>query len=70
MKRHEYALWGAKANALRGDSLPHARLTADGVRYIRENRKGLTARQLAAEFGVHYRTIEKVRHRETWSHVE
>lgn len=28
-----------------------------------------TARQLAEEFGVHYRTIEKVRAHESWGNV-
>jgi hypothetical protein len=69
MKRHEYALWGAKALAVRGEALPHARLNADTVRTIRANPLGLTARELASRYGVHYRTIEKVRHYETWGHV-
>lgn len=70
MDRFEYALWGAKAIAVRGESLPHARLNAESVRAIRANVEGMTARQIAARFGVHYRTVEKVRHGETWSHIK
>jgi hypothetical protein len=70
MIRFDYALWGAKAIAMRGESLPHARLDADKVRAIRANVNGLTARQLGEQYGVHYRTIEKVRHNETWNHVK
>lgn len=53
MTRHEYAMWGAKAMAVRGEALPHAKLTKANVRAIRDNPMGLTARQLAVEFGVH-----------------
>lgn len=47
---------------------PHRRpkLTEDSVRAIRVNRTGRTAKQLAEQYGVHYRTIEKVRAYETW----
>ncbi len=47
---------------------PHRRpkLTEDNVRAIRLNRTGRTAKQLAEQYGVHYRTIEKVRAYETW----
>lgn len=54
----------------RGNQLPHARLTPVAVREIRINRRGETAAQLAARFGVHIRTIEKVRHYETWRHIQ
>lgn len=69
MDRLTYQLWGARATAKRGNQLPHARLTPEAVREIRENRQGLTAAQLAAQYGVHHRTIEKVRAYETWSHA-
>lgn len=69
MTRFEYAQWGAKAIAKRGADLGHARLTADNVRAIRANVHGKTARQLAADYGVHYRTVQKVRHFETWTHI-
>ena len=47
---------------------PHRRpkLTESQVLEIRENRRGMTAKQLGAAYGVHHRTIEKVRHFETW----
>lgn len=67
MTRFEYRQWGARAHAIRGEALPQARLTREKVAAIRENRRGKTARQLAEEFGVHFRTIEKVRAYETWS---
>lgn len=69
MRRFDYAQWGAKAMAKRGNELPHARLTPEKVRAIRENRHGKTAVQLAEEFGVHFRTVEKVRAFESWTHV-
>lgn len=69
MSRHEYVLWGAKAHAKRGNQLPQSRLTPDLVRAIRANEEHLTAKQLAAQIGVHYRTIEKVRHFETWGSI-
>lgn len=69
MTRHEYALWGAKAIAKRGQELPHSKLCPDHVRQIRDNPRGLTAKQHAAELGIHYRTVEKVRAYETWGHV-
>jgi hypothetical protein len=69
MTRTEYRNGGALQHAIRGNALPHARLTPDLVRDIRANRQGLTARQWAATIGCHYRTIEKVRHYETWIHI-
>jgi predicted signal transduction protein with EAL and GGDEF domain len=69
MDRFDYAQWGAKAAAKRGNDLPHAKLTPEKVLQIRANNKGKTAAQLADEFGVHFRTIEKIRSRETWSHI-
>lgn len=44
-----------------------AKLTPAAVEQIRSAGYYKTARQLAAEFGVHYRTIEKVRSGETWA---
>lgn len=69
MNRFDYLQWGARATAKRGTDLPHARLTPEKVRAIRINRHGKTAKELATEHGVHYRTIEKVRAGETWTHV-
>ena len=68
MDRQEY-LSRARELAAKGESLPHSRLNAEKVRFIRNNPEGETARQLADRFGVHYRTVEKVRHHETWGHV-
>lgn len=69
MTRHEYRLYGAKVLCKRGNDLPQAKLSPLLVRKIRENRRGLTAKQWAAELGVHYRTIENVRSRARWGHV-
>lgn len=62
-----------------GESLPHSKLTNDDVRLIRElvahrnklkaELAGLTNKELAGKFDVHYRTIEKVVHGDTWSHA-
>lgn len=68
MTRDEYTR-RAHEFASRGERRPNARLNADSVRLIRKNRYGRTAKQLAEMYGVHYRTIEKVRHYETWAHV-
>jgi len=70
VSRFDYVLFGAKASAKRGCDLPHAKLNPLQVRAIRDNPCGLTAKQLAERFGVHFRTIEKVRSLETWSHVK
>lgn len=69
MTRFEYAQWGAKACAVRGEALPHARLNVQKVRAIRAQRYIKTAKQQAAEFGVHFRTVEKVLSYETWGTV-
>jgi hypothetical protein len=66
MTRAEY-LSRAVEFASRGNARPNARLNPDVVREIRSSEK--TTKQLATEIGVHYRTIEKVRHFETWAHV-
>ena len=46
-----------------------AKLSADEVQAIRANRSGMTAKELAERFGVHYRTIEKAQAVETWRHI-
>ncbi len=69
MTRNEYQLWGAKAIAKRGTDLPHARLDAEKVKTIRRNMRGETAKQLAEKFGVHIRTIDKVRDGKSWAGV-
>lgn len=68
MTRDEYIAQAIAINP-RGSDLPHSRLCPDRVRYIRRNPAGRTAKQLAAELGVHWRTIEKVRHYLTWRRV-
>lgn len=68
MTRAEYQL-RARELALRGEALPQARLTAEAVRAIRRNAHGWTARQWAEHFGVHIRTIDKVRDYRSWVHV-
>lgn len=68
MSRDEY-LQLIRMMAKRGEALPHAKLTADDVRTIRAVGLSKTARQLAEEFGVHHRTVEKIRSYETWRHV-
>lgn len=69
MTHHEYLTYGARMTAKRGTDLPHARLNPAAVREIRENTKGLTAKQWAAKYGVHQRTIDKVRDYRSWVHV-
>jgi hypothetical protein len=68
MTREDY-LDSAHVMAKRGVQLTHSKLTEDAVRSIRRNPRGWTAKQWADHLGVHYRTIEKVRSHETWSHV-
>lgn len=63
----------------RGSALPHAKLDEGDVRMIRElvrSRDALRAqlvplsnRGIAAKFGVHHRTIEKIVQGESWVHV-
>jgi FixJ family two-component response regulator len=69
VNRFDYQQWAAKARAKRGNELPQARLTPEAVRAIRRNVQGKTAAQLAQEYGVHFRTVEKVRAYESWTHV-
>ncbi len=47
-----------------------AKLTAATVRAIRENRRGRSFNQLAAEFWVSLSTIKRVRWGLTWRHVD
>ncbi len=56
--------------AKRGTDLPHAKLTEDKVRAIRQNRHGWTAKQWAESLGLHQRTIDKVRDLRSWVHVK
>lgn len=79
VSRDEYLL-SARANAARGAELPQSKLLPLDVGTIRsaarqrENlrkhiKDNLSNEALAAQFGVHERTIEKVLSRETWSNV-
>ena len=66
MNRFEYLSTGAILTARRGVDLPQSRLTPNIVREIRINRHGMTAKEQAAVYGVHFRTIQKVRYYDTW----
>lgn len=68
MLRDEY-LVRAHEFVCRGNDYKSAKLTPEKVRWIRKNEKGMTAKAQAAELNVHYRTVEKVRHFETWRHI-
>ena len=79
VSRDEYLL-SAMSNAPRGVDLPQSKLLPLDVgtirsaarqrenlrKYIKDN---LSNEALAKQFGVHFRTIEKVLTRETWSNV-
>lgn len=64
----------------RGQDLPHAKLTDDDVRLIRElvshrndlvrQARDLSAIKIAEKFDVHHRTIERVTQGESWGHIE
>lgn len=53
----------------KGNQLPHARLTPEKVREIRQNREGLTDKDRARKLGVHENSITRARTGETWGHV-
>ena len=65
----EIYLLSPEIYAKRGNDLPQSKLNPEKVRYIRINRYGKTAKQLAEMFGVHNRTIEKIRDGKTWKFV-
>lgn len=67
LPREEYIL-RSREYCKRGHELPQARLTIEQVKEARQYNK--TAKQLAAEFGCHYRTIEKIRHCHTWVQIK
>jgi hypothetical protein len=69
MNRQEYILYGARVTCKRGNDLPQAKLNPELVKEIRSNRYGKTRKQLAVEYGVHYRTIEKIHCFEIWGQV-
>jgi hypothetical protein len=70
MNRAQYLAGGAHITARRGNDLPHAKLNPELVRQIRANRHGWTAKQWAQHLGLHQRTIDAVRDRRNWSHVQ
>lgn len=53
---------------LNGERNPHAKLTADLVRYIRKSSEGCG--DLAARFGVTHGAVSMARSRKTWRHIE
>jgi len=53
----------------RGEECYNAKLNAEAVKKIRENRTGMTDKQLAEVYGVHKNTIARVRNRDAWWHV-
>ena len=54
-----------------GEKNPRALLTAADVAKIRKRyaTNGVTLKQLASEYGVHFDTISKAVNRVTWSHL-
>lgn len=69
LQRDEYLL-RAREFAQRGTDRHNARLDEDKVRLIRSNPEGKTRQQLAFDFGVHLRTVDKCATYETWTHVK
>jgi hypothetical protein len=69
MNRAEYLIRHHEFHQ-RGNDLPQAKLNPELVRQIRANRHGWTAKQWASHLGLHIRTVDKVRDRRSWSHVQ
>lgn len=80
MNRHEYKCGGARLVAKRGTELPQSKLTEAQVREIKqahavkqrlidELNARFSAKALAAHYGVHHRTIERILQRDGWIHV-
>jgi len=67
MNRAEYLNGCAYLKAPRGHQLPQTKLNEEQVRIARSYTT--TARELAERWGVHIRTVEKVRVYGTWRHV-
>lgn len=70
MSRAEYREYGGIEFAKRGIELPHAKLDDAKVEKIRANVNGWTAKVWADYYGVHVRTINKVRDFRSWTHVK
>lgn len=69
MSWDDYLLYGKGATLLKGTQLPHAKLDEQKVKAVRANAEKLTAKQWADRLNVHVRTIQKVRHWLSWTHV-
>ena len=69
MSRFEYLQYGHLTEHVRGEDLPQSKLDDGKVRSIRSRYGPRTARELAAEYGVHIRTIEDVVSWKNWRHV-
>lgn len=54
--------------ALRGEGNPRSKLTVEEVKYIKGS--SLSSRELASDFKMHLRSIEKIRSGERWKHIE
>ena len=59
----------AKPYQLKGSDLPQSRLTESQVRKIKKSRGEKTIKETAKDYGVHYRTIEKIYYGKSWAHV-
>ena len=68
INRREYLL-NARYYARRGEDLSHSKLTEEIVKKIRLEAGSVTAKSQAEKYGVHVRTIEKVRYFLSWVHV-
>lgn len=66
---HAMKLGRMSIPGLKGEQHPHAKLTADSVRYIRAMKGVKTNRELAAEFGVSQAVIWRAQAGETWKSV-
>ena len=69
MNRAEY-LTRAKECAARGEGLPHSKLSAEKVRFIRLNVNALTGLEMALEMGVHKNVISRVKNYQSWVHIK
>jgi DNA-binding transcriptional regulator YiaG len=57
------------ARSARGEQQWQAKLTAEQVRYIRDNRQ-ISRREMAKRFGIHPGTVKNIRRRATWAWLE
>lgn len=67
--RHAYRLGLQRAR--RGEASTNAKLTADGVRDIRQRRRAGEARcSIGRRYGIDHATVRDVEMRRTWAHVD